>query len=152
MKKIATIVTALILLLSTGSFAGTADEVTARIKNEFEKNFASATSVEWKKTKGIYVATFKDNGQDLSAAFNDEGELLGASRYITLDQLPLNVSLALRNMSGGYHFANSVLELTAEGQTSYCLTGDNGKFRTEMKANSFGDITVTSKMRLKIEK
>ena len=82
MKKIAIIATALILLLSTGSFAGTADEVTARIKNEFEKNFASATSVEWKKTKGIYVATFKDNGQDLSAAFNDEGELLGASQYV----------------------------------------------------------------------
>lgn len=152
MKKIATIVTAFILLLSSVSFASAADEVTAKIKTQFEKTFASATSVEWKKTKGIYVATFKDNGQDLSAAFNDEGELLGASRYITFDQLPLNVTLALRNMSGGYHIANSVLELTANGETTYCLTGDNGKFRTEMKANSYGDITVTSKMRLKIEK
>ena len=149
MKKIATIVTALILLFSTGSFAGSIDEVTAKIKTEFEKNFATATSVQWKKTQGIYVATFKDNGQDLSAAFNDEGEMLGASRYVTLDQLPLNVSFALRNMSGGYRISNSVLELTADCQTSYCVTAENAKFRTEMKVNSFGDITVTNKMRKK---
>jgi|SRR6478672_4247438 hypothetical protein len=149
MKKIATIVTALLLLISVGSFAGSIDEVTAKIKTEFEKNFSTATSVQWKKTQGIYVATFKDNGQDLSAAFSDEGELLGASRYVTLDQLPLNVSLALRNMPGGYHVSNTVLELTADCQTIYCVTAENAKFRSEMKVNSFGDITVSNKTRKK---
>ena len=149
MKKIATIVTALLLLISVGSFASSIDEVTAKIKTEFEKNFSTATSVQWKKTQGIYVATFKDNGQDLSAAFSDEGELLGASRYVTLDQLPLNVSLALRNMPGGYHVSNTVLELTADCQTIYCVTAENAKFRSEMKVNSFGDITVSNKTRKK---
>ncbi len=147
MKKFAIIVTALILLFSAGSFAGKGDEVTARIKTEFEKDFASATDVQWKKTLGIYVATFKDNGQDICAAFNEEAELLGMSRYITLDQLPLNVTLALRNMPGRYHISNYVIELTADNQTSYCVTGENSKFRTEMKVNSFGDITITNKMK-----
>jgi hypothetical protein len=151
MKKFAIIVTALILLFSAGSFAGIGDEVTAKIKTEFEKDFASATDVQWKKTQGIYVATFKDNGQDICAAFNEEGELLVASRYITLDQLPLNVALVLRNMSGGYHISNYVIELTEDSQTSYCVTGENSKFRTQMKVNSFGDITITKKMRKKIE-
>ncbi|MEP6616322.1 MAG: hypothetical protein ABJA57_07060 [Ginsengibacter sp.] len=149
MKKIATVLTALVLLFSSTLFAGSIDEVTSRIKTEFEKNFIHATSVQWKKNRGIYVATFKDNGQDLSAAFNEEGELLGASRNITLDQLPLNVSLSLRNMRGGYHVCNSVLELTTDGQTSYCVTAENTKFRSEMSVNSSGDITVTNKMRKK---
>ena len=121
------------MLFSTTTFAK--DDVSAKIKTEFQKNFTSATAVQWKKMQGIFVATFKDNGQDLSAAYNEEGELLGASRYINADQLPLNVSIALRNMPGQYHICNSVLELTTDGQTTYCVTGENEEipYRNEGK-------------------
>ncbi|MBA2250199.1 MAG: hypothetical protein H0W12_08400 [Chitinophagaceae bacterium] len=149
MKKLATILTALILLFSAGSFAASGDNVTTKIKTAFDKNFAAASSVEWKKMSGIYFAYFKLNDQSLSAAYSEDGEMLGATRSITLSQLPLNVSLALQNFKGGYAYNDNVTELVNDGQTTYFIGGDNSKCTVQLKSNASGDLTIEKKIRKK---
>ncbi len=63
----------------------------------------------------------------MSAAFNEEGEFLGATRIITLSQLPLSTSLALQDRYAGYTINDSVTEMTTDGQTNYYIAAENSK-------------------------
>src|SRR5260221_10832697 len=101
MKKLTIILSALVILISTSSFAKD-EAVSAKIKIAFQKTFTSATDIHWKKVSEFYFADFRINSQDLSAAYNEDGELISASRSIFLSQLPLNISLALKNKFEDY--------------------------------------------------
>ena len=146
MKKLTGILCALSLLISASSFHPPKDDtVSAKVKSAFEKTFASASDVNWKKVKGFYMVNFKENNQDFSAAFSEEGELMSATRNISLSQLPLSISLALQNKYQGYSIDNSVTELTVDGQSNYYIKAENSKHSVTIKANSFGDLSVESK-------
>jgi len=148
MKKLTGILTALVLFVSASSFAPNEEIVSAKIKSAFEKTFTSASEVKWNKSDGFYFANFKINQQVLTAAFNDEGELVGASRNISLSQLPMNVSLALQNHYADYTIA-SVTEMTTEGQTNYYIAAENSKRIVTIKADAFGDLSIHKKTKKK---
>ena len=149
MKKLAGILTALILFLSVSSFALDEGTVTAKIKSSFEKTFESASDVTWTNSDGFYFVKFRINDQVLEAAFDEEGQLLGASRFIALSQLPLNIELALKNQYAGYTLGESVNELTTDGQASYYISAENSKHRLTIKAGPSGVLTVTKKAKIK---
>lgn len=139
MKKLTTFVAALLLLFSASAFTSSSDtEVSVKIKTEFQKDFTSATDVSWKKTNDLYFATFKINEQALSAAYNEEGELIGATRTITLADLPLSISLEIKSAYEGYTVDNAVTELVNDGQTKYYLTAQNAKWKVDFTATSNG--------------
>ncbi len=150
MKKLTVILTALVLFISASSFAPNEETVSAKIKSAFEKTFTSASQVRWNKSDGFYFADFKINDQVLSAAFNEEGELVGASRNIALSQLPLNISLALQDNYAGYAINDSVTEITTEGQTSYYIAAENSKRIVTIKASANGDISIVKKTKKKL--
>jgi len=94
MKKLTTIFAAFILLISASSFAPLPDGVSNEIKTAFEKIFSSALDASWKKVNDYYLATFKLDDHEATAAYNKEGQMINASRMLTLPQLPLNINLA----------------------------------------------------------
>ena len=149
MKKLTGILTALVLFISASSFAPNEEIVSVKIKSAFEKTFTSASDVKWNKSNGFYFVNFKINQQVLSAAFNEEGELVGASRNITVSQLPLNISLALQNNYADYIINGSVTEMTTEGQTNYYITAENSKRIVTIKADAFGDLSIEKKIKKK---
>ena len=148
MKKLTGILTALVLFVSASSFAPNEEIVSAKIKTAFEKTFTTASEVKWNKSDGFYFANFKINQQVLTAAFNEEGELVGASRNIALSQLPLNISLALQNNYADYTIAH-VTEMTTEGQTNYYIAAENSKRIVTIKADAFGDLSIHKKTKKK---
>ncbi len=150
MKKLTVILTALVFFISASSFAPNEETVSAKIKSAFEKTFTSASQVRWNKSDGFYFADFKINDQVLSAAFNEEGELVGASRNIALSQLPLNISLALKDNYAGYAINNSVTEITTEGQTNYYIAAENSKRIVTIKASASGDLSISKKTKKKL--
>ena len=83
MKKVTTILTAIILLLSITAFASEGETVTAKVKLAFEKDFVKAKDVNWKKTGEFYFASFSMNDALVDAAYNEDGELVGTSRKIS---------------------------------------------------------------------
>ena len=149
MKKLTGILTALVLFISASSFAPNEEIVSAKIRSAFEKTFTSASEVKWSKSDGFYFANFKINEQILSAAFDEEGELLGASRNIALSQLPLNISLTLQNNYAGYSINESVTEMTTDGQTNYYIAAENSKRIVNIKASASGVLTIEKKTRKK---
>ena len=149
MKKLTGILAALVLFVSASSFAPNEEIVSAKIKSAFEKTFTSSSEVKWNKSNGFYFANFRINEQIFSAAFNEEGELLGATRNIALSQLPLNISLILQSNYPGYSMNESVTEMVTEGQTNYYINAENSKRIVTIKASASGEVTIEKKTRKK---
>ena len=149
MKKLTIILSALVILISTSSFAKD-EAVSAKIKSAFQKTFTSATDIHWKKVSEFYFADFRINSQDLSAAYNEDGELVSASRSISLSQLPLNISLALKNKFEDYTVNNTATEINMNGgETNYYIKAENAKRAITIKANTFGELSVVDKTKKK---
>src|SRR6185436_11228371 len=125
MKKLTSVLCALSLLILASSFTPPKDDtVSAKIKSAFEKTFTSASDVSWKKSGGFYLAYFKIDNQSFSAAYNENGDLLSASRSITLSQLPLNVNFALQHKFEGYTLDNAVTEINVDGLSNYYIKAE----------------------------
>jgi len=145
MKKLTTIFAASILLISANAFTPPPDSVSNEIKTAFEKIFSSAFDVSWKKVNDYYLATFQFDEHEATAAYNKDGQLISASRMLTLSQLPLNISLALQNQYPEYTFENLVSEIMKDGQNNYYIKGESEKKIVILKANGSGALTVESK-------
>ena len=58
MKKLTTILTAIVLLFAASAFALNGEQVTAKVKFAFEKNFTKAKNVNWKKTGDFFCLVY----------------------------------------------------------------------------------------------
>lgn len=148
MKKFRTIVAAAIMLFATSAFATPGpDKVLAIVKAEFEKDFSGAKKVTWEQKDDFYFASFILNSKEVSAAYNEKGELLGVSRDILTSQLPLNILMAISEKFAGYEVANNATEIVYGGQTSYYLCIEGDKKILKLKCNSDGELMVESKVK-----
>jgi len=145
MKKFKMILTALVMLFAATAFAAGGENVSPKVKAAFENDFSKASQVNWEKTSDFYFASFMLNNVRVDAAYNEEGELVGTSRSITAEQMPLNVSLSIAEKYAGYELAKNAIELTYEGQTRYYITVANGKQTVSLKCFSNGDLEVEGK-------
>ncbi|MBS1509683.1 MAG: hypothetical protein JST86_02485 [Bacteroidetes bacterium] len=146
MKRLQTIVAAAAMLFATSAFASNGPEkVAPEVKAAFEKSFTSAQNVSWDVKEGFYFATFMMNAKEVSAAYNENGELLGVSRVIPTSQLPMNVNLALANKYKGYTVNKTATELTYNGETRYYVTVVNDKQAVKLKCYDNGNLYVEEK-------
>lgn len=155
MKKIKTVLTAIVMLLSVSSFAHSSpvakgpdpEKVTPVVKAAFQNDFAKASVVKWEKTDDFYFASFLLNDERVDAAYTEEGELIGTSRNITATRMPLSVSLAIDEKYNGYQVSDVVTELTFASATRYYVTVSNDKQTLRLKCLNSGDIEVESKIK-----
>jgi hypothetical protein len=148
MKKLRTLFAAAAILVATSAFASPGpDKVSEKVKAEFEKFFAGATNVRWEKKDDFYFASFDLNAKEAGAAYNESGELLGISRILETNQLPLSISMAIADRYAGYTVAKSITEITYDGQTSYYVDVENEKKILKLKCSTNGDITVDKKVK-----
>jgi len=149
MKKIKIVLTAIVMLLSISSFATEPEpeKVTAIVKAAFESDFSKATTVKWEKTDEFYFASFLLNNVKVDAAYTENGELLGTSRKISTEQMPLSISVALADKYAGYEIDNSIVELTFASVTRYYVTVSNKTQTVKLKCYSNGDLEVESKIK-----
>jgi hypothetical protein len=145
MKKITIILTAAVMLIAGSAFATEGDNVTAKVKAGFSKDFATAAQVSWEKNSDFYFANFLLNGKNASAAYNEAGELVGTSQTMGIADLPLDVTLAISEKYGNYKVSPSVTELNYDGKTSYYVTVENDLQTLQLKCDNTGDIVVDKK-------
>ncbi|MEJ7589317.1 MAG: hypothetical protein WKI04_17305 [Ferruginibacter sp.] len=149
MKKAVTILTAAAMLFSSFAFATDSDKVNARVKAAFLNDFSAASAINWEKISDFYFATFLINQIEVNAAYNEDGELVGTSRPMQSEQLPINVSLALAKKYEGYTVSKKALELTFEGSTWYYLSVTNDCQALKLKCSASGSIEVERKIKKK---
>lgn len=158
MKKITTGIAALAMLFATSAFATetkpangkpeTTKVVTA-VKTAFQKQFADASQVNWEQKSGFYFADFKLDGKTASAAYSEDGELVGTLHRIGFNEMPQDVLDALKDQYNGYEYALESEELTYDGLTSYFFTISNGKETVSLKSSNAGDFSVVDRTTVK---
>ena len=119
-KKILTVFAAILFTLS-GTFARDIDPVPDGIVSALQKEFKNASNVTWKTTSIFYKAAFTADGKPLEAFFSYEGQLIGVSRNISIDQLPLGLIKKVKE-KGANSEINELLELLTDRGTEYFIT------------------------------
>lgn len=133
MKKLITL--AVSIMMITGiSFAndGTAPK-NQKISENFNKHFSVAESVNWTYNQQFATANFMMNGQNMAANFSPDARLLGISRNITTNELPMKLFGNLKP-----HMKNSwvteVFEYATPDSDVYYVTIENADSRTILKS------------------
>ena len=139
----------MILLFSVTTFASGGDNVTAKVKLAFEKDFIKAKDVNWKKTGEFYFASFSMNDALVDAAYNEDGELVGTSRKISTTQLPLFLSLILSQKYGQYIIPAEATEISYDGETHYYVTVMSSKQTLRLNCKPNGEVTIDKKIKNK---
>ena len=147
MKKFKIVLTAIVMLLAATSFATEPLKVSPVVKAAFENDFSKASHVSWEKSNGFYFASFTLNDVNIDAAYTEKGELIGTSRRITAEQMPLSISLAIAKKYDGYLVDKPVVELTYEGLTRYYVTVSNLSHAFKLKCFSSGELEIERKIK-----
>ena len=121
------------------AFAGKAANTGDKVKESFKKEFAGATSVVWVNRGDYQEASFLLDGHGVQAYYNTNGELQGFGRHIQKDQLPLAVTIKLKNSFKDAADFNDVLEVSNDEGASYWLTvkTQNKLTRVQISPNGF---------------
>ena len=136
MKKTILLGTILLTCFCSYSFADPkGKEISERVKASFNREFADAEEVQWVDMESYIRVDFKVVNLALSAYFDPEGELLGVTRNISSDQLPIGLLLVLRSKYAGY-WITGLFEISDRESSFYVATVNNGD--REIVLNSHG--------------
>jgi hypothetical protein len=146
MKKLMTLMTAAVLLLSTSSFAADLNKkVNEKALSAFAKAFSGATNVHWTEKDNYCLVEFKVGNTRFNAAYDEEGSLIASSKSLELDELPLTVKQAVNKKYPEYEVGNNAVALTCDGQTDYLLTISNSRNVLHIKVSDKCGINVEQK-------
>lgn len=143
MKKIIMILA--VLISTTSAFAGE-ENVTTKVLNAFKAEFNTAKDVEWTAGSNYYKAAFVYNEKHVFAYYNEEGELLGLTRYLSSDDLPLNLQ---KNLQKSYrkYWISDLFEVAKSDGTAYYITLEDADTKIILKASGASDWSVYQKTR-----
>jgi hypothetical protein len=124
MKKRILLLTIALVSFTAFSFAADAPAISKNVINSFNKQFFNARDIKWEHQARFEKAEFTMNDMVLFAYFNDNGELLAVTRFISPNQLPLQILTSLKSDYAGY-WVSDLFEIQTENGTSYYVTIEN---------------------------
>lgn len=117
MKKM--FVTIAIAISTLSAFAGDVN-VNQKVLDAFKTEFATAKEVEW-SVGSNYKATFVYNDKYVFAYYNEIGDLLAITRYLSPVDLPLALQSNLKKNYEGY-WVSDLFEAAKNDATNYYIT------------------------------
>ena len=131
MKKM--ILTLVIAITTLGAFAND-ENVNQKVLDAFKTEFTTAKDVEWSVGSNYYKATFNYNGKYVFAYYNENGELLGLTRYLSPSDLPLTLQNNLKKNYEGY-WVSDLFEASKDDATNYYITLENADSKIVLKSS-----------------
>ena len=99
----------------------------------FNHQFASAREATWESNKNFFKVSFQIDNQILFAYYSLEGDLLAISRYISPDNLPVQLLISLKKDYSGY-WISDLFEIHVNDDSSYYVTLENESQRKVLKS------------------
>jgi hypothetical protein len=130
------IVTVLLTIFTSYSFASTTADINSSIKTSFHQEFQNAQILSTETYQTFTKLTFRMNDAVLSAFYAENGELLAVTRNILSSQLPLNLLTNLRKRFGNY-WITDLFEFDRDSQNCYYVSIENAD--TKMTLRSTGE-------------
>src|SRR3954451_22298925 len=124
MKKRILLLSIVLVSFTAFSFAADAPAISKNVISSFNQQFSKAHDVKWQQQANFVKAEFTVNDMVLFAYFNNNGELLAVTRFISPNQLPLQMLTTLKNNYSDY-WVSDLFEIQSENGTSYYATIEN---------------------------
>jgi hypothetical protein len=119
-------------LSSLASFAKD-ENVSQKVLDAFHSSFATVSQVEWANGSNYYRASFVYNNKHVFAYYDLDGQLMGLTRYISSNDLPLCLQTSLKNDYSDY-WISDLFEAAREDGTTYYITLENADTRIVLKS------------------
>ncbi|RAI98754.1 hypothetical protein LX64_04739 [Chitinophaga skermanii] len=146
MKKLITLIVFALFCLSTQAFAGVETVVSAKFSNALRASFGEVKNVRWfKDEKKNYTAKFEMKDNQVTAIYNNAGELLSTSRIISDAQLPLPLIQQLMKSYPDQSFY-AVVEHSTRAGIQYFITLEGANTWTVLKVSSEGIVVPMEKL------
>ena len=136
----------LAIAVSTFSAFASDENVNQKVLNAFKKEFNTAREVEWTTGSNYYKATFVYNEKHVFAYYNENGELLGLTRYLSPVDLPMNLQKNLKNDFREY-WISDLFEIAKNDGTAYFLTLENADTKIVLKSTDSSNWSVYNKVK-----
>jgi hypothetical protein len=124
MKKRILFLSIALVSFTAFSFAAVTPAISKNVISSFNKQFSSARDIKWEHQANFTKAEFTINDMILSAYFNNNGELVAVTRFISPNQLPLQIFTSLKSNYSNY-WVTDLFEIQTENGTSYYVTIQN---------------------------
>ena len=133
-KKIAIMVTMLLTLGASYSFARPADSVSGEISISFKKDFRNGHILSTETHKSFTKLTFKIDEMIMFAYYSENGQLLAVTRNIVSSQLPMNLQMDLKSSYTGY-WITELFELSGDNDNCYYVSLENADSKVALRSN-----------------
>ena len=134
MKKRFLVLTTALIVTFSATFAKETPVVPASIVTELQQKFTNANDVQWETTSNFYKASFTIDGQSLKAFYSFDGLLIGLSRQINVDQLPMALIKDVKEKSAT-NTVTDLFELLTDRGTEYYISYRNDRDTRSYKSN-----------------
>jgi hypothetical protein len=134
----------LVVTVALSSFAAEGNKVSFAIRTNFEAQFKNISDVKWTSGDGYAKATFVLNNVRTEALYSAEGELVGTSQAITLEDLPVNAKRAFAKRYDGYTVKEAI-RFEGSQETAYYISAENAKGSVVLKVENSGLISTVAK-------
>jgi hypothetical protein len=118
---------------SLTAFAGGDEGISQKVQDAFKNDFTTAKNVEWMEGANYYRAAFLFNDKHVFAFYSTEGELLGITRYISPDDLPISLQVSLKSNYEGY-WISDLFEMSKNDATNYFITVEKADVKIMLKS------------------
>ena len=132
MKSLFILLTALFSFFAKSSYAGTTD-VTPVVLRSFQQSFGKQNNVEWSVMDQLYKANFTFNGQNVTAYFNTDGEMVAVTHPIVSTELPITLQARLKKDYTNYWITD--LFEVVKSDVEYYITLENADTKVILKAS-----------------
>jgi len=116
---------ALLLLCTFSSQASNNDEgVAPVVLKSFHHSFKDAREQRWTKVMDYYKVEFKLEGQEFTAYYGYEGEMIYLSKTLSYSQLPAKLQSGFAHDYSQY-VITGIIEISDDGGSSYYLLAES---------------------------
>jgi hypothetical protein len=119
-------------------------KVSSAIMSNFKYQFKNVSDVNWTMGEGFAKATFVYNQVRTEAFYSPSGEIIGTSKGVSLDQLPVK---AKRNFSKKYDGYDVTEAIRFEGpdEAAYFISAQNEKESVIVKVNDNDGVSLVTR-------
>lgn len=128
------------IAVASSAFAGPGN-VNVRVLNNFNAAFKNATGTTWSAAGNYAKATFIHNNIRTEAFYNTEGELIGTSKGISMDEIPVKAKRTFAKKFDGYTVKEAILFEGAD-ETAYFISADNDTGSVIVKVGENDQVSI----------
>jgi hypothetical protein len=132
------------VILCSLALAGYSKDVNEKVLKSFKEAFPAAENVRWQAYAEKYIAQFRQNGIRTIVNYDLEGNFLGATRYYTEENLPVNVICKLKKKYPTKNIFGVTEVSTAESIQYYIKLEDESTWTT-VQSDADGNSAVIEK-------